>query len=173
LLSIQNSDPRHEPNGILIDRSVGNSVSAVDIYGLGVRIGFYLQSVAITITTFRQFRNLIRSTVYDDEVDERDEPHSDSPMIAFAIVLLALLINLTTQIPNRQISPAEVLVVLAILCTNTIGNLDLLALGGGDFRGNGISYLLNLSWFSLAPDPAAVVLGQRTVLPLLDTSNHT
>ena len=54
LLSIQNSDPRHEPNRILIDRSVSNSVSAVDIYSLGVRVGFYLQSVAITIITFRQ-----------------------------------------------------------------------------------------------------------------------
>src|SRR3954471_25056976 len=63
LLSIKNSDPHHEPKGILIDRSVGNSVSAVDIYALGVRIGFYLQSVGITIMTFRQFRNLIRSTV--------------------------------------------------------------------------------------------------------------
>jgi hypothetical protein len=41
----------------------GNSVSAVDIYGFGVRIGLYLQSVAITITTFRQFGNLIRSAV--------------------------------------------------------------------------------------------------------------
>jgi hypothetical protein len=55
LLSIQNSDPRHEPNRILIDRSVSNSVSAVDIYSLGVRVGFYLQSVAITIMTVRQF----------------------------------------------------------------------------------------------------------------------
>ena len=50
----------YESNRILIDRSVGNNESAVDIYGLGVRIGFYLQSVAVTITTFRQFRNMIR-----------------------------------------------------------------------------------------------------------------
>jgi hypothetical protein len=152
---------------------MGNSVSAMDIYGLGVRIGFYLQSVAITIMTFRQLRNLIRSTVYDDEVDERDEPHSDTPVIAFAIVILAVLINLT-QISHRQISPAEVLVVLNILNTITIVNLGLLALGVGDFRGNGIGYLLNLScsawlqvlvlWFWVKG---------RTVLPLLDTSNHT
>jgi hypothetical protein len=174
LLSIQNSDPHHEPNRILIDRSVGNSVSAVDIYDLGVRIGFYLQSAAITITTFCQFRNLIRSTVYDGEVDERDEPHSDTPVIAFAIVLLAALINLTMQISHRQISPAEVLVVLTILNTNTIVNLGPLTLGVGNFRGNGIGYLLNLSCSAWLEVPLLWFwVKGRTVLPLLDTSNHT
>jgi hypothetical protein len=94
-------------------------------------------------------------------------------VIPFTVVLLAVLINLTTQISHRQISPAEVLVVLTILNTNTIVNLSLLALGVGDFRGNGIGYLLNLScsawlqilllWFWVKG---------RTVLPLLDTSNH-
>jgi hypothetical protein len=97
-------------------------------------------------------------------------------VIPFTVVLLAVLINLTTQISHGQISPAEVLVVLTILNTNTntIVNLSLLALGVGDFRGNGIGYLLNLScsawlqilllWFWVKG---------RTVLPLLDTSNHT
>ena len=74
--------------------------------------------------------------MYDGEVDGRDEPHSDTPVIALAIVLLAVLINLTTQISNRQISPAEGLTVLAILNTNTIMNLGLLALGVVDFRDN-------------------------------------
>jgi len=94
-------------------------------------------------------------------------------VIPFTVVLLAVLTNLTTQISHRQISPAEVLVVLTILNTNTIMNLSLLALSVGDFRGNGIDYLLNLScsawlqilllWFWVKG---------RTVLLLSDTSNH-
>jgi hypothetical protein len=174
LLSLQNSPHRPVPNPTLIDRSVGNNVSAIDIYGLGVRIGFYLQSLGISITTFRQFRNLVRAKVYADEVDERDEPHSDTPVLAFAIVTIAVLINLTTQIANRNISPAEVIVVLNILSTNTLVNLGLLSLGVGDFRGNGIGYLLNLCCSAWVPILLMWIwIKGRTVLPLLGTSNHT
>ena len=174
LVSFQDSTSRHQTHYPLNKRSVGNNVSAVDIYGLGVRIGFYLQSVGISITTFRQFRNLVRSKVYHDEVDERDEPHSDTPVLAFAIVILAVLISLTTQISARNISPAEVLVVLNILSTNTMVNLGLLYLGVGDFRGNGIGYLLNLCCSIWAQVLLIWIwVRGRHVLPLLETSNHT
>jgi hypothetical protein len=55
-------------------------------------------------------------------------------VIAFAIVLLAVLTNRTTRISNWQIGPTEALVVLTILNTNTVVNLGLLTLGVGISR---------------------------------------
>lgn len=129
----------------LDDHSVGNSVSAVDMYGLGVRIGFYLQSAGITVSAIRPFRHWLRERLFGWVADERDEPHSDTPVIAFSIVLVAVLINLTTQISSHNISPAEVIVVLSIINTNTIVNFALLGSGFGELRGNGISYFLNFA----------------------------
>lgn len=158
----------------LDDHSVGNSVSAVDIYGLGVRIGFYLQSAGITVSAIRPFRHWLRERLFGWVADERDEPHSDTSVIAFSIVLVAVLINLTTQISGHNISPAEVIVVLSIINTNTIVNFALLGSGFGELRGNGIGYFLNFacSVWLLVLQMWFWTKGRKT-LPLLGMPSRT
>jgi hypothetical protein len=180
LRSVEASNLQPNTSHTLSDRSmgsstsVGNSVSAVDIYGRGVRAGFYLQSAGISIAAIRPFRHWVRERLYGGQVSEIDEPHNETPVIAFSIVLVAVLINLTTQISSHNISPAEVIVVSSIINTNTIVNFGLLGSGFGELRGNGIGNFLNFAcsvwllilqmWFWIRG---------RKMLPLLGTQSRT
>ena len=87
----------------LNDRNVGNSTFAQDIYGVGVRVGLYLQALSGILVTIRPLR----------------QPGGATPIIFSTIICLSILGSWTKRAVSHDISPAESIVVFNMLLTNT------------------------------------------------------
>lgn len=87
---------------------MGNSVSAVDIYGRGFHVEFHLQRAGITTSAILPSRHWLQQQMFGWAADERDEPHNETLVIAFSVIFAAVLI-----VPT--INRAEVIVMLYII----------------------------------------------------------
>jgi hypothetical protein len=93
------TDPTSNPNGVH-----GNKANTADLYGLGVRVGFYLQAVSFVIG----FGNTLRLEA--------------KSQFAGVILAFALLARWFTRLHEHSISASELWVSLAlVLCITTPG----------------------------------------------------
>jgi hypothetical protein len=74
LLTVFGNEQESKPN-TLLPRSAGNSDFAQDIYGIGVRVGLYLQAVSAMVVALRPLR----------------QPGGASPLILSSIISISIL----------------------------------------------------------------------------------
>jgi hypothetical protein len=140
----------------LSTRSVGNAAVAQDIYGIGVRVGFYLQAVSGILSGIRPMR----------------DPSGGVPLFFSIVVSIAILVSWTRLAAQRSISPAETIVIMHMVATN----LSTSAIGyiNSGFRGNGMGLVVtNITslWLVIA-SLWFYIVGRKT-LPRLGTENKT
>jgi hypothetical protein len=136
--------------------AVGNQVTAPDLYGIGVRIGLYLQGVSSIIHGFR-----IHEFV-----------PSGTSLLLTTSNLFAILVSLLKLLAARTISPAESLVTLSMVgsviagCVNGASTIDVRG------TGLGVLFFMVCSGMSMSIQTWLYSRG-RLVLPLLGTANTT
>jgi hypothetical protein len=86
-----------------IKRELGSSTAAGDLYGLGVRVGLYLQTVGILLS------------LVSVELDEKTEKRGMGLKLAISANILAILFSMVTLIRRQTISPCEVWLVLTLV----------------------------------------------------------
>jgi hypothetical protein len=105
----------------LLTRAVGNEYAGSDIYGIGVRVGFYLQGFTFTLNAFT--KEMRKGT-----------------LLASSAVVVAVLASLSVRVAHQDISPAETLIVVDMLQFALLpGSLALLAAERG---GQGLAIVL-------------------------------
>jgi hypothetical protein len=134
-----------------LNARVGNDFAGSDIYGIGVRVGFYLQGIAFAMNAFTSETR-------------------KGMLLAAASVQAAILASLSVLLSRDSISPAEMLIILDMIAFTTLPAI--LALITVDSRGQGLGVVLFVvdtlwangltTWFWAK--------GYNT-LPLLGTSN--
>jgi hypothetical protein len=105
-------------------RSIGNANAAQDLYGVGIRVGFYLQALAGVIAVIRPLRS----------------PGGGTPIIFSSAVFIAILAAWTKMAVSRDISPAETIVVINMLGSNS--NAIINAIYNTGIRGSAIGLLI-------------------------------
>jgi len=143
------------PSGIIIQRdSIGNSNAAADVYGLGVRLGFYLQG-------FTQLLHII--PIRKDS--------GRGVKLACASVAISILASWSILAADKLISPCETFLVTFIL--NSVSLPAGLAILNPDaIVGEGIGlmlFILTMVWTNVATTWTYAKLWHT--LPLLDTKN--
>ena len=83
-------------------RSAGNSTAAGDLYGLGVRVGLYLQTLGILLC------------LLSVEIDEKQEKGAGMKL-AISANMLAILFSMVTLIHRQSISPCEAWLVITLV----------------------------------------------------------
>jgi hypothetical protein len=140
--------PRDEPNGI------GNLNAAADVYGLGVRLGFYLQG-------FTQLLHIIPLR----------KDSGRGVKLACASIAISILASWSILAGDKLISPCETFLVTFIL--NSVSLPAGLAVINPDaIVGEGIGlmlFMITLVWTNVATTWTYAKLWHT--LPLLDTEN--
>ncbi|KAF2839407.1 hypothetical protein M501DRAFT_789163 [Patellaria atrata CBS 101060] len=144
------------PKHLVSRRVIGNPDAAQDTYGIGIRVGLYLQSIAGMIIMIRPLRS----------------PAGGPPMIFSTVIFISVLAAWCRLVIKKDISAAETLVICNILGTNmtTVGT----SIINSGIRGNALGLVLYNAtslWFN------GVFMWfwpvGRSKLPKLDTINVT
>jgi hypothetical protein len=146
------------PSGIIIPRdgpdSIGNQNAAADVYGLGVRLGFYLQG-------FTQLLHIIPLR----------KDSGRGVKLACASIAISILASWSILAADKLISPCEAFLVTFIL--NSVSLPAGLAILNPDaIVGEGIGlmlFILTMVWTNVATTWTYAKLWHT--LPLLDTKN--
>ncbi|KAF2794331.1 hypothetical protein K505DRAFT_242405 [Melanomma pulvis-pyrius CBS 109.77] len=138
------------------DLAIGDSSASQDLYGIGVRIGFYLQAAAGSINAFRPLRL----------------PAGGTPIIFSSAVFVAILASWNKLAVDQKISPAETIVIFNILGSNVTAIVT--SIFQNEIRGDAIDlFLFNFMFLW----QLAVMLWFWTIeqyrLPCLNTNGYT
>lgn len=134
-----------------LNARVGNESAGSDIYGIGVRVGFYLQGIAFTVNAFTSETR-------------------KGMLLAAASVQAAILTSLSVLLSRNDISPAEMLIILDMLTFTTLpASLALLTVDSGG-QGLGVFLFVIDTLWTNGLTTWFWAKGYR-ILPLLDTSN--
>jgi hypothetical protein len=86
-----------------IKRASGSATAAGDLYGLGVRVGLYLQTVGILLS------------LISVELDEKTDKKGVGQKLAISANILAILFSMATLVHRQTISPCEVWLTLTLV----------------------------------------------------------